>query len=546
MKKLLLSLIAICSFVSPALAQQDSVVEEIVARVNNSIITRADLRKNRDQTAQDAKEQNLPQKAVEEREANSLRDLIDQQLLIQKAADLGISADADLVKRLDDLRKEMKAGSMEDLQKLAEAQGVTWEDFKQNTKNGILTQKVIGSEVGSHIQVTREEAQKFYDEHKSEIAQPERVRLSEILIATNPNAPKPEPGKESQLAEPTAEQVAAAEAKANEIYRQLKAGDKFEELARKESNGSTAEQGGDLGYFKRKDLAKELEDKSFVLKAGEYTEPIRTRQGFIILRVNDHIEAGLPPIDRVREQIQEQLYSQRVQPALREYLTKLREEAYIDIKPGYTDSGASPNQTKLIYTSDSGPKTKQVRGKLGVGKKKTVVVVGRDKSDPSKPTGSTSGLGRAKAEVDAKQKAEDDRKANADAAAAKAAADAAEKDKLSHMSRGERKKYLAGKKREAKKEAKLESKETKQQKKLAQQEASRKAAEAKAAKSGKKPQPDAKPADTDQEADASAFLDPYCYFIARKGDPEIGPPSGSNRFLYFYYYFPKPLRRCLL
>jgi peptidyl-prolyl cis-trans isomerase SurA len=503
MKKLLLSLIAICSLASPALAQQDTVVEEIVARVNNSIITRADLRKNEEQAAQDIKEQNLSQKTVEDRKANSLRDLIDQQLLIQKAADLGISADADLVKRLDDLRKEMKASSMEDLQKLAEAQGVSWEDFKQNTKNGILTQKVIGSEVGSRIQVTREEAQKFYDEHKSEIAQPERIRLSEILISNNPDAPKPEPGKESKLEAPNAEQLAAAEAKANDIYRQLKAGVKFDEIARKESNGSTAEQGGDLGYFKRNDLAKELEEKSFALKAGEFTEPIRTRQGFIILRVNDHIEAGLPPLDRVREQIQEQLYSQRVQPALREYLTRLREEAYIDIKPGYTDTGASPNQTKLIYTSDSGPKTKQVRGKLGVGKKKTVVVVGKDKTDHSKPVGSTSGLGLAKAEVDAKQKAEDDRKALADAAAAKAAADAAEKEKLSHMSPKERSRYLAQKKHEAKKEAKLEQKEAKQKKKLAQQEAQRKAAEAKAAKNGKKPA-EAAQADTDQQADASA------------------------------------------
>src|SRR5208282_826426 len=189
------------------------------------------------QTSQDSKEQNLTQTQIEQRQANSLRDLIDQQLLLQQAAELGISADADLVKRLDDLRKEMKAASMEDLQKIAESQGVSWEEFKQNTKNGILTQKVIGSEVGSHIQITHEELQKFYDAHKSEISQAERVRLSEILIATNPNAPKGSP------VEPTPDQVAAAKAKANDIYQQLKAGAKFDELARKESNGATADQG---------------------------------------------------------------------------------------------------------------------------------------------------------------------------------------------------------------------------------------------------------------------------------------------------------------
>ncbi len=527
MKKLLFLLIAIGSFVTPLLAQQDTVVEEIVARVNNSIITRADLRRNREQTAQDSKEMNLSPKQLEDRDANALRDLIDQQLLIQKATDLGISADADLVKRLDDLRKEMKAGSMEDLQKLAEAQGVSWEEFKQNTKNGILTQKVIGSEVGSHIQVTREETQKFYDDHKAEIAQPERARLSEILIATNPNAPKPEPGKESQIQAATPEQVAAAEAKINDIYAQLKAGAKFDEIARRESNGSTADQGGDLGYFKRNDLAKELEEKSFSLKPGEFTAPIRTRQGFIILKLNDHIEAGMPPLERVREQIQEQLYSQKVQPALREFLTHLREDAYIDIKPGYTDSGASPKQTKLIYTSDTGPKTKQIRGKLGVGKKKTVIVTGRAKN--AKITGSTSNLGVAKTEVDAKQKAEDDRRKAAEAAAAKAAADAAEKEKLSHMSRKEKARYLSQKKHNEKKEAKLESKETRQEKKLAKKEADKKAAEAKRQaqeakdiKRGKKPR-QAKPTEASKQTDPNKPADT---------DPSM-PPKKKKSISWF-------------
>ena len=505
MKKFVLSLIALASFASPVLAQQDTVVqdtvaqdtvvEEIVARVNNSIITRADLRRNQEQTAQDSKEQSRTQTQPGDRQANSLRDLIDQQLLIQKAAELGISADADLVKRLDDLRKQMKAASMEDLQKLAETQGVSWEEFKQNTKNSILTQKVIGSEVGSHIQITHDELQKFYDEHKAEISQPERVRLSEILVANDPNAPK------ATSVEPTPEQVAAAHAKASDIYQQLKAGAKFDELARKESNGATAEQGGDLGYFKRNDLAKELEDQSFALKTGEFTQPIHTRQGYIILRVNDHIEAGTPPLDRVHDQIQDQIYSQKVQPALRIYLTKLREAAYIDIKPDYTDSGASPDQTKLVYTADSGPKTKEVRGKLGVGKKKTVVVVGKDKNDHSEPTGSTSELGLAKAEIDAKQKAIDDRKAAEEAAAAMAADKAAEKEKLSHMSRQERSKYLAQKKHEAKKEAKLEHKDKLKHKELAGKEAPRKTA-----KRGKKPA-EAASAGTGQPVDSSPQVD---------------------------------------
>ena len=103
--------------------------------------------------------------------------------------------------------------------------------------------------------------------------------------------------------------------------------------------------------FKRGTLAKELEDKTFAMKAGEVTDVIRTKQGYVILKVTDHQMAGIPPLKDVEPKIQDALYYEKLQPALRAYLTKLREEAYIDIKEGYTDSGASPNQTKPIETT---------------------------------------------------------------------------------------------------------------------------------------------------------------------------------------------------
>lgn len=354
MKKLFPLMFALLTVVSSAVAQQDTVVEEIVARVNNSIITRGDLQRSREQMMQEMKQQNVPDanKVIEEREKNLLRDLVDQQLLVQKGQDLGITADAELVRRLDELRREMKVDTMEDLEKAAEQQGVSFEDFKQNLRNNIITQGVISREVGGKIQnsITREDVAKFYEEHKSEMDQPERVRLREILINIVPPAPPAKPGEEpAPQPDPTPEQIAAAQAKAEDVVKNLKSGAKFEELARKVSSGPTAEQGGDLGYFKRGVLAKELEDKTFALKEGEYTEPIRTKQGFVVLQVIDHIQAGIPSLNAVERQIQEQLYYERMQPALRTYLTKLREEAFIDVKQGYIDAGASPNQTNPVY-----------------------------------------------------------------------------------------------------------------------------------------------------------------------------------------------------
>jgi len=327
-----------------------SVVEEIIVRVNNSIISLSDLKRSEEQLKAES-EKIDPSVPADSRPQGKdlLRDLIDSRLLSQKADELGISADTDVIKRLDELRKQMHAESMEDLEKAAQAQGVSFEEFKQNLKDSILTQKVIQQEVGGHITVTQQEIQEYYNQHKDEMARPEQVRLSEILISTAP-PPTPAPGQPAPSAD---EVVAEAKAKADAVYAQLQKGAKFEELAQKNSNGPTAANGGDLEYFKRGTLSKQLEDQVFGLKAGQYTEPVRTNQGWVMLKVTEHQSEGTPPLKEVESQIQERLYMTKMQPALREYLTKLREDAYIDIKPGYVDTGASPNETKPVYTTAS-------------------------------------------------------------------------------------------------------------------------------------------------------------------------------------------------
>lgn len=351
MKKIWLATTIVLALSSAAFTA-DTVVEEIIARINNSIISRTDLAKAREAMIAELKQKGGPgyETAATAKEKDVLRDLIDQQLLVQKAGDLGITGDTELIKRLDEIRKSMNLESMEDLEKAATQQGVSYEDFKSNLRNSILTQAVISREVGSHLQMTNEEATKYYDDHKAQMERPEQVALSEILIAPVQSIP----GKETEgSATATPEQIDTAKQKAEGILEQLKKGAKFEELAEKNSNGPTAAQGGDLGYFRRGTLSKELENKAFAMKKGETTDVIQTRQGFVILKVTEHDQAGIPEMKEVLPNIQEALYLQKLQPALRAYLTKLREEAYIDIKPGYIDTSASPNQTNPILTASA-------------------------------------------------------------------------------------------------------------------------------------------------------------------------------------------------
>jgi len=330
--------------VTPPISPNGKVAEEIIVRVNDQIITRSDLERGAE-ILQGELAQNPGANDAAERQRNMLRDLIDQQLLISKAKELGVNADAEVVRRLDDIRKQNNLPSMEALEEAARKQGVSFEDFKANIRNSVMTQSVVRDEVGRTIRLTRADEQKYYDAHKEEFNQPEQVRLAEILVPTP--------------ATPDDAALAAAQAKADETYAKLKAGADFTATAKTVSGGPTAAQGGDLGVFRRGQLAKVLEDKTFALPVGGFTEPTRTRQGFVILKAVDHVQPGVPPLEKIEPEVQNAMYQQAVQPALRTYLTKLREDSYVDVKPGFVDTGASPKQTKPVFAAYAAPAPKK-------------------------------------------------------------------------------------------------------------------------------------------------------------------------------------------
>jgi peptidyl-prolyl cis-trans isomerase SurA len=322
-----------------------TVVEDVIARVNDQIITRTEYERAEQQLMEQARQENVPEGEAEQKLHDLLRDMIDQQLLLSKGKELGITGDAETMHRLDDLRKQNHLDSMEALQKAAEQQGISFEDFKQQIRNQVISNQVVQQEVGSHLNLTQAELQKYYAEHGKDFEVPEQVHLSEILIPTPDNA--------------TDAQVATAQQKADDVESKLKGGANFADTAKADSGGPTASAGGDLGDFKRGTLGDVLEKATFSLPKGGYTQPIRTRQGFVILKVDNHQQAGVPPLADVERQVEEAIYFQQLQPALRAYLTKAREDAYIDIKPGFVDTGSSRQQTKPEFTAYAPPPPKK-------------------------------------------------------------------------------------------------------------------------------------------------------------------------------------------
>ncbi|MGA7158550.1 MAG: peptidylprolyl isomerase [Acidobacteriaceae bacterium] len=335
-----------------AITPNGTVVEDAVARVNDQIITRTEYEAAEEQLLQQARQDNLSQADFEDRLHNLLRDMIDEQLLLSKGKELGITADAETMRELDDIRKRNNLPSMEALEKAAAQQGISFEDFKQHIRDQLIRQQVVRDQVGSHLNLTHADEIAYYDAHKQDFMLPEQVHLSEILIPTPENA--------------TQAQIDGAQAKADLLSSKLKDGANFAALARSDSGGPNAAAGGDLGDWKRGALGDVLEKATFSLPVGGNTQPIRTRQGYVILHVDSHQQAGVPPLSAVEDKVQQALYFQQLEPALRAYLTKARSDAYMKIADGFVDTGSPTRKatTRIDYTAYKAPALKKkVRAK---------------------------------------------------------------------------------------------------------------------------------------------------------------------------------------
>jgi peptidyl-prolyl cis-trans isomerase SurA len=348
----------------PALTGEGKVVEEIVARVNNEIITTSELDKARAAAVEDAQQEcsgrctpEQLQVAVEDRQKFALRDLIDQSLLAQRGKDMGINVEGEVVKQLDQIRIQNKLPGPDDLEKAVTKEGLNWDDFKSNIRNKFLTQEVIRREVGSHITIGHDETQKYYEEHKKDFVKPEQVALRAIEIST-------EGKKDSDLAD--------LKKKADDLLRRIKEGEDFATLAKRFSDGSTAQQGGFLGVYKRGELSKQLEDQVFAMKKNQLTDVIETKQGFLILQVLERYEEGEQPFEKVENEIMDHLYGERMEPALREYLKTLREQSYVVVKPGYQDmAGGGNSEIEEVSATPEASKAKKAHKKYLLFGKKT-------------------------------------------------------------------------------------------------------------------------------------------------------------------------------
>ena len=328
----------ILSIAGTALAQTKN-VEEIIAWVNNDIILKSEYEKRKAELRAELA-QPKPQGAglsgaqldqvFNDRSKTLMREMIDEALLLQQAKDLGLNGESEVIKTMDQLRQQQHLDSMEAWYKAIVDQGYNLDDFRQNIRSRYLTSQVIQRQVSAVV--TNEELRKYYEENKKNFDRPAGVQLAEIVFLTENRSPE---GIESQRK------------KAEEALAAVKKGDDFAQVAAKYSESGTAENGGDLGFTAKGELAPSLEEIISKLDKGQVSDIIPVQGAFMILKVVDKHAGGVLPFELAQKEVFGLLYDQAMQPKIREYLTKLRNDGFVKTAEGYVDTGAAQKSEKV-------------------------------------------------------------------------------------------------------------------------------------------------------------------------------------------------------
>ena len=317
MRRLALWIIALAVVAAPAL--RAAVVEEIVVKVNDSVITKSEYEKRMKQTLEgmrreykgpDLEEQikQVPQRLLEQME--------EELLLVEKAKQL-YQVDMIVDSQVDEFMKDNKLASKADLAKALEAEGLTMDEFRKQLTLIYVPEFMKSREIRSKISVSMDEVQAYYEAHKVQLTSKTQVQLQEILILKKDR---------------TLEQ---AQAIAADIRKELAAGRDFGDLAAKYSDAFSAATKGSAGWFAPAELSPAISKAVFSLKVGEVTDLIPTDAGWYLFRVQDRKEAQAPSLDQAREQIVEAIKQDKFQKAYKQYIDELKAQNYVRINPKY-------------------------------------------------------------------------------------------------------------------------------------------------------------------------------------------------------------------
>ena len=317
MKKTILILVLALSAFSASAAQ---VLEGIVVRVGDRIITRTQYERRLRDIYTEIDAAGRPEQAAEARETarkNLVNELISELLIKDRADRLGLTVtDTEVKDAVGRLKQQYGITTDEQFNASLQQSGLTRAEMELRLRDTLITNKVFSRELRNRNELTDPELRDRYNREKEQYRLPERAHLREIVIL------KPE--------DPT--KLEEARTRANEVGEAArKPGTDFANLATTMSETSTREKGGDLGEVAKGDLVAELDKAIFAAPSGSILGPIESKSAWHIVRVEQRLPSEVPAFESVKDRLRRDASEETFQRDYKTYIENLRKDAFIQI-----------------------------------------------------------------------------------------------------------------------------------------------------------------------------------------------------------------------
>ena len=290
----------------------------MVVSVNGKSITKSQVEKKTDRMLLIYKDIYSPDQIRQFRpqmRTQALENLINEHLLLAEADQEEINLDQQYV---DDQIATManRFPSTEEFRRELASLGTTEEELRQEVSQKLKIETFLDRKVTSSVKVTDDEVSSFYQDNSENFRVKEQVRASHILVEVLPGD---SPGERAQKRK-----------KLSSLQEEIGQGADFADLATRYSDCPSKSQGGDLEFFNRGEMVESFEDSVFKMQKGEVSDIVETDYGYHLIKLTDRRDAGLLPLEDVREKIISLLERQKKEKAVGDYVRELRNTATIE------------------------------------------------------------------------------------------------------------------------------------------------------------------------------------------------------------------------
>lgn len=303
----------------PAFAE---LVDRVAAVVNGDVIALSEVEQRAAPELQALERQVDPKKRAELHKKvmdAALEQLISEKLMEKEMDDLGITVtDQEVELGIEDVRKQNNNMDEATFEQALRQEGMTLEGYKDFMRKHLRQLKLVNLKVRSKVKVSDKDLQQAY-ETWARMQDDAEVHARHILVKVAPDAPQAEVEKAHQKAEAIAQEA-------------RKPGVDFAALAKQKSEGPSKEDGGDLGFFKRGLMLPEVDKVAFSLPVGGVSDPVRSRFGWHVIKVEERRAAEVKSFDEMKPQLQEKLTRDQIEKYTEQYVKELRRNATVEVK----------------------------------------------------------------------------------------------------------------------------------------------------------------------------------------------------------------------